>query len=111
MLLPSAAASLLLLILPLPSAVAWQNNFGIGDGSAKRVANTLPTSQHDFAPVRAYINKTISEKQLPSVSVAVAQHGRIIWEESFGWADREKLVPAKPDTLYALASLTKPYTS
>src|SRR5258708_10639593 len=83
----------------------------MGDGSAKRVANTLPTSQHDFAPVRAYINKTISEKQLPSVSVAVAQHGRIIWEESFGWADREKLVPAKPDTLYALASLTKPYTS
>jgi CubicO group peptidase (beta-lactamase class C family) len=111
MLLPSAAASLLLLVLPLPSAVAWQNNFGLRDGSARRVASSQPSSHYDFAPVRAYINKTIGEKQLPSVSVAVAQHGRIIWEEAFGWADREKMVAATPDTVYALASLTKPYTS
>jgi CubicO group peptidase (beta-lactamase class C family) len=109
MFLPSAAASLLLLILPLPSAAAWQNNSGLRDGSAKRVGSS--TSPYDFAPVRTYIKKTIAEKQLPSVSVAVAQHGRIIWEEAFGWADREKMAAATPDTIYALASLTKPYTS
>ena len=78
---------------------------------AQRTHPSQPTPQYDFAPVRTYINKTIAEKQLPSVSVAVAQHGRIIGEEAFGWADREKMVPATPDTMYALASLTKPYTS
>src|SRR5258708_7172167 len=78
---------------------------------AQRTHSTSSTPQYDFAPVRAYINKTIAEKQLPSVSVALAKDGKIIWEEAFGWADREKMIPATPGTVYALASLTKPYTS
>lgn len=78
---------------------------------AQRTQSSSSTSQYDFAAVRAYINKTIGEKQLPSVSVALAKDGKIIWEEAFGWADREKMIPATPGTMYALASLTKPYTS
>ena len=66
---------------------------------------------HYFRAARAYIQKTLAEKQLPSVSVAVAKNGKIVWEESFGWADREKMIPATSATMYALASLTKPYTS
>jgi CubicO group peptidase (beta-lactamase class C family) len=78
---------------------------------AQRTHSTSSTAQYNFAAVRAYINKTIGEKQLPSVSVALAKDGKIIWEEAFGWADREKMIPATPGTMYALASLTKPYTS
>ena len=70
-----------------------------------------PVVPYGFSSVRAYIQKTIADKQLPSVSVAVAKNGKIIWEQAFGWADREKMIPATPDTIYALASLTKPYTS
>ena len=75
---------------------------------AQRAHSSSSTPQYDFAPVRAYINKTIAEKQLPSVSVALAKDGKIIWEEAFGWADREKMIPATTGTIYALASLTKP---
>jgi CubicO group peptidase (beta-lactamase class C family) len=78
---------------------------------AQRTHSTSSTPQYNFAAVRAYINKTIAEKLLPSVSIAVAKDGKIIWEEAFGWADREKMIPATPGTMYALASLTKPYTS
>jgi CubicO group peptidase (beta-lactamase class C family) len=78
---------------------------------AQRTDSTSPTRHYDFSPVRAYIQKTIADKQLPSVSVAVAKNGKIIWEEAFGWADREKVIPARPDTIYELASLTKPYTA
>lgn len=98
----SAAYQMLLLFfsaLFVPAAVA------------QRTDSTSPTPHYDFSPVRAYIQKTIADKQLPSVSVAVAKNGKIIWEEAFGWADREKMIPATPDTIYALASLTKPYTS
>jgi CubicO group peptidase (beta-lactamase class C family) len=41
----------------------------------------------------------------------VAQHGKILWEESFGWADRERLIKATPDTMYSIASTTKPMTA
>jgi CubicO group peptidase (beta-lactamase class C family) len=78
---------------------------------AQRTHSTASRARYDFAAVRAYINKTIAEKQLPSVSVALAKDGKIIWEEAFGWADREKMIPATTGTIYALASLTKPYTS
>ena len=78
---------------------------------AQRTHSTSSRARYDFAPVRSYINKTIAEKQLPSVSVALAKDGKIIWEEAFGWADREKMIPATTGTVYALASLTKPYTS
>src|SRR6266849_2184101 len=78
---------------------------------AQPTHSTSSMPQYDFAAVRAYINKTIAERQLPSVSVALAKDGKIIWEEAFGWADREKMIPATPGTVYALASLTKPYTS
>src|SRR6266852_2697091 len=77
----------------------------------QRTDSTSPTPHYDFSPVRAYVQKTIADKQLPSVSVAVAKNGKIIWEEAFGWADREKMIPATPGTVYAHASLTKPYTS
>jgi CubicO group peptidase (beta-lactamase class C family) len=49
--------------------------------------------------------------KLPSVSVAVFRNGHIDWEESFGWADREKQIKATPHTTYSLASISKSFTA
>jgi CubicO group peptidase (beta-lactamase class C family) len=51
------------------------------------------------------------EQVLPSLAVAVAREGEILWEEGFGWADREGRVAATPHTLYSLASISKPITA
>jgi CubicO group peptidase (beta-lactamase class C family) len=48
---------------------------------------------------------------LPSLSIAVARHGKVLWEESFGWADRENRIPATPNTLYYTASVAKTFTA
>jgi CubicO group peptidase (beta-lactamase class C family) len=61
--------------------------------------------------VRAFIKRQLTERRLPSISVAVARDGRIIWEEAFGWADSERRVPATPHTMYSLASISKPFTA
>ena len=47
----------------------------------------------------------------PSIAVAVARNGRIIWEEGFGFADIERRTPATPTTLYSMASISKPITA
>jgi len=70
----------------------------------------LARADHLFDPVRAFIREQIAARDLPSVTVAVAQHGKIVWEEGFGWADRERRIAATPDTLYSLASINKPFT-
>jgi CubicO group peptidase (beta-lactamase class C family) len=64
-----------------------------------------------FATARALIQEQITEKNIPSIAVAVVQDGKIVWEEGFGWADRENRVPATEHTMYSLASLSKSFTS
>lgn len=64
-----------------------------------------------FDRVRSKIQELMLKDRLPSVAVAVAQRGKVIWEQGFGWADREQLRPATADTMYSLASISKPFTA
>jgi CubicO group peptidase (beta-lactamase class C family) len=49
--------------------------------------------------------------RIPGMSAAVAEGERIVWAHGFGLANQERAVAAGPDTIYHLASLTKPYGS
>ena len=64
-----------------------------------------------FDRARAHIRRQLVESGIPSITVAVAREGKILWEEGFGWADRERRRPATPHTLYSLASISKPMTA
>ncbi len=64
-----------------------------------------------FRIVRALIQEEIDGGQVPSLAVAVARRGEIVWEEAFGWADRERGIPATPHTMFSLASVSKPLTA
>ena len=64
-----------------------------------------------FGAARSLIEQILKKGQVPSIAVAVAKDGKIIWEEGFGWADRERRVRATAQTPYSLASITKPITA
>ena len=64
-----------------------------------------------FESVRSKIKDLVRKGEVASISVAVAENGKIVWEESFGWADREKRIKATPHTMYSLASISKPLTA
>jgi CubicO group peptidase (beta-lactamase class C family) len=49
--------------------------------------------------------------KLPGLSLAVTQDGKIIYAEGFGSRDREKNLPATPDTLYGIGSITKSFVA
>lgn len=51
------------------------------------------------------------QENLPSVSVAVARDGDIVWSEAFGVADLERRTPATPRTRYRLGSVSKTLTA
>lgn len=63
-----------------------------------------------FEDVRTAIRKEIDDG-LASMAVAVAQDGRIVWEQGFGIANKDTRQPADPHTMYVLASVSKPITS
>lgn len=56
-------------------------------------------------------NDAIASSHVPSLSVAVLRHGKPVWIEAFGLANRELQVEANPHTRYAIASATKPFTA
>ncbi len=64
-----------------------------------------------FLEVREKIVRLIDDKKVPSLSLAVVKNGEIIWEEAFGLANLEKKTRATPETLYPIASVTKPFTA
>jgi CubicO group peptidase (beta-lactamase class C family) len=64
-----------------------------------------------FAEVREYVINEVADGKVISISIAVAENGRIIWEEAFGWADVENKVAATPHTPYHLGSISKTVTA
>lgn len=76
------------------------------------LASNVGLAQADrFEPIRETIRHEIAKKKAPSIAVAVARNGEIIWEEAFGFADVEREVAATPQTKYSLASISKPITA
>lgn len=80
-------------------------------GCANSWAAAARSDVDRFEPVRQYIREQLVETGTPSVAIAVAERGRIVWQEGFGWADRERRKPATEHTVYSLASVSKPITA
>ncbi len=68
-------------------------------------------SADPFDPVRELIRQKLERQESPSIALAVVRDGRIVWEEGFGWADKEQKRRASVDTPYRLGSVSKPITS
>jgi CubicO group peptidase (beta-lactamase class C family) len=64
-----------------------------------------------FQALREFVMNDIATGKVPSVSIAVAHNGEVVWAEAFGWADKENGIRAAPNTMYRLASISKPITA
>ena len=59
---------------------------------------------------RNLVTKTMQSQMIPGLSITLYQ-GDHQYDEGFGYADLEHLVPAKPETSYVLGSVMKPMTA
>ena len=55
--------------------------------------------------------KSIAAKGAPGISVAVARGGRLLLEQSFGFANLETATLARPRSIFRIGSLTKQFTA
>ena len=51
------------------------------------------------------------EHRPPGAALAVAYHGRLVYARGFGLADVEKHEPVRPDSLFRIASISKPFAA
>ncbi|MCO6184928.1 serine hydrolase [Rhizobium sp. L1K21] len=58
--------------------------------------------------IDAAIDKAMGEKRITGTAIIVKKDGETVFERFDGFADRESGKPVEPDTIFRLASVTKP---
>ena len=54
------------------------------------------------------LEQGIKDNELPGAVVLIARNGRIVTFDAYGWRDKEAKAPMKTDTIFRIASMTKP---
>jgi len=49
--------------------------------------------------------------KVPGAALAVAGNGKLVYGRGFGYADRERKQPVQPNSLFRIASVSKPFTA
>jgi len=58
--------------------------------------------------IETFFAGEIERNRVPGAVVAIAHQGKLVYFKAFGFADKAKNVPMATDTLFQLASMTKP---
>ncbi|MDO4231204.1 MAG: serine hydrolase domain-containing protein [Lautropia sp.] len=57
-----------------------------------------------------YIQHEMKKAGVVGASVALVDDQRVVWSQGFGHANKEKNIPATPETIYRIGSITKLFT-
>jgi CubicO group peptidase (beta-lactamase class C family) len=90
-------ASLSLLIIPLVSLAE----------PIPRTGKEVPELQ----PLDDAVVKMMWRHGIPGAALAVAKDGKLLLARGYGWSDLESNTFVKPDTVFGIASLSKPFTA
>lgn len=89
----------------------WPDPDGWGrtlPGSKRPQVNTQAApGAYTIAMTTQYIQQAMAEQNAVGLSIALVNADGILWEEGFGWADKENQIPAEPETVYMIGSVTK----
>ncbi len=69
------------------------------------------TEDKRFAGLDAQFEKILKDWKAAGFAVAVVEGDKIIYSKGFGYRDVEKKLPVTPNTLFAIGSVTKSFTS
>ena len=83
-------------------------------GQAQSPATALiddPRVASAFELVDVWLEAQVDYQDIPGVSVGVVHDQDLIWSKGFGYAHVDAGVPAAPDTIYSICSISKLFTS
>lgn len=68
-------------------------------------------SKPHLAPFDTMMSDFVKTQHVPGASLAVSRNSHVVYARGFGLADREVSRPVQPDSLFRLASISKPLTA
>src|SRR5262245_29474162 len=79
-----------------------------GDPLPRGKAEDVGMSSERLAAIAKVINADIEKGRLPGAVIAVARRGKLVYYEAFGFRDKAAGVAMTKDTIFNIASMTKP---
>lgn len=61
--------------------------------------------------LRKYVNEVLKDSKVPGLAMGIVKDGKIILAEGFGYRDLEQKLPVTSQTLFAIGSCTKAFTT
>jgi serine beta-lactamase-like protein LACTB len=104
-----AICSAIVLASLLPIAGSAAHIQAAATASAKSAQQQLPPATIDA--ITAAAKSFLMSSHSPAVSIAIVTHGQLAFAQGYGEADTTTHRLATPDTLYRLASVSKPLTA
>ncbi len=71
---------------------------------------TTGQARPELAPFDDWAKAYLAEHKIPGASLAIAREGQLVYARGFGLADRDVKTPVDPDSLFRIASVSKPIT-
>ncbi len=97
-------------------ALQWMIASGLLVGTIEdaEAAETLPATGDEVPELQifdAWMRYFLLLNRVPGGQLAITKAGQLIYSRGFGYADRDKLEPVKPTSLFRIASVSKPITA
>ena len=77
----------------------------------ERPSTTAPTDEELKAHLAEYVPKILETWKVPGLALAVVRDGKVVLAEGYGVRDREKNLPVTAETLFAIGSSSKAFTT
>jgi CubicO group peptidase (beta-lactamase class C family) len=68
-------------------------------------------SSERLARIGEILKADIAAGRVPGAVIAIARHGKLVALDAYGWRDKAAGVPMTTDTIFNIASMTKPMTT
>lgn len=82
-----------------------------GCGSASDTDSSLLSASTAYPEIDTYIEKVISDEEIPGLSIVIVQGDEVIYCKGFGVTSLDNPTPVTTKTIFDLASLTKSFTA
>lgn len=73
--------------------------------------DAITFTKKEAQQLESFLQRAMSDLQIPGVQAALVQNGQIVWEKSFGYKEKAKAEKVNSSTLFMIGSTTKPLTT
>ena len=72
---------------------------------------SVGTPAQSLTEFESALERIRTDLKIPGFSAAITKNRKIVWAKGFGLSNKERGISATPETVYHLASLTKPFAA